>query len=499
LRSSILGIHWSNTMAEPTDRPAPTAAPAYVAAPEPQRPSDPQLYRPLALAALVGFILALGWTIFLLLFVLVSVLRRTPLLFGFVVLLVPLVTLGISAIGWLQVQRSEGTKAGSNLALWGLLLSLLSGLSYGAYYGASSLAISQQAQPFALEWFDKLKNRQLEEAFRLTLPPNTRPRGEGAELRRDVELRFNTAPDGSGRGQFHSFAQGELVRFCWLAGSDAKVTPLGVSEWLYQEGGYRLRQIFQVDTPEGNFQVQVSTHGVDTPGGQGRQWRIVIEETRLLQPPLPTALGQRMIELRQSSTNFLRQWIQKLSESRLDEVYLETRPPAERAGARAAYLQRLDVAHLAAAFSPGSWGPDADAEGARGLYLPGYRAYSEGSLVQVNPEQYWAPEAVRAEVPAEVKKLFAMPPGALYSALLPEQVRILLWSRDAQHVRVYQEYQLAILPKYTATAALVIEGDARSVDDATVDPGWRVAALELTRGGSFSGPPGMPMSPRPPR
>jgi hypothetical protein len=487
--------HGSNIMAEPTDRPAPTSAPAYVAAPEPQRPNDPQLYRPLALSALVGFSLTVLYTLFLLLFTLVALLRRTPLLLGPVALVVPLVTLAICAVGWLQVRRSEGTKAGGSLALWGLLLSLLTGLSYGAYSFASSLAVSQQAQPFALDWFDKLKNGKLEDAFRLTLEPSRRPR-EGPNLRSELELRFNASPDGSGRGQFYGFTQGDLPRFCQLGGAATTVTPLGINEWLYQDGGYRLRQTFQVSTAEGTFQVLVSMHGIDSQGGQGRQWRIVYDETKLLQVPTPTALGTRMIDLRRSSTSFLRQWVQKVGEGKLDEAYLETRPVAERGPARTTFERRLDIARLAAAFAPGSGGPDADPEGARLLLLPGYRAYSEGSLVHLDPEKFLAPDAARAEVPAEVKKLFALPavPPPTFQA---EQVRNLLWSKDTQHVRVYHDYQVLLFPKYVAGCMLVVEGDVRSVDDTTVDPGWRLSVLELRRGGVMTGPPGMPMRPRP--
>src|SRR5262249_41916529 len=273
------------------------------------------------------------YTAFLVLFALVALLRRTPLLFGSAALVVPLLTLAVSGVGWLQVQRSEGTKAGSNLALWGMLLSLLSGLSYGAYYGASALAIQQQSQPFVVDWFEKLKKGQTAEAFRLTLPPPSRP-PEGKDLRGELELRFNSGPDGGGRGPFNAFNQGDLARFCQQGGADTKITPLGVNEWKYQEGGYRIHQTFQVDTPEAQFQGLLATHGIDSPGGQGRQWRIVYDETNLRQVPAPTPLAVRMIELRGGSTLFLRDWLQNLAAGRLEDVYLDTRPPAERAADR---------------------------------------------------------------------------------------------------------------------------------------------------------------------
>src|SRR5207302_9255338 len=100
-------------------------------------------------------------------------------------------------------------------------------------------------------------------------PPSSRPR-EGPDLRRELEVRFNSGPDGSGRGQLASFAQSDLARFCQQGGAEMQVLPLGVNEWLNQDGGYRLRQTFKMTTPEGTFEVLVSTQGIEATGGQGR-------------------------------------------------------------------------------------------------------------------------------------------------------------------------------------------------------------------------------------
>src|SRR5262249_40657581 len=153
-----------------------------------------------------------------------------------------------------------------------------------------------------------------------------------------------------------------------------------------------------------------------------------------------------------------RQWKQKLGEGKVEEAFLDIRPPAERVALRNTYQKRVGVARLAAAFSPGSSGPDADWEESLALYLPGYRAFTEGNLVQLSPERFWAPDGVRAEVPREVKSLFTQPSSSLTGALQLDQVRFMHWSREAERLRINQDCHLMLLPKYTATGVLIVEG-----------------------------------------
>jgi hypothetical protein len=227
--------------------------------------------------------------------------------------------------------------------------------------------------------------------------------------------------------------------------------------------------------------------GIESLDKQGRQWRMVNEETYVSKPPEMTPLALRMIELFNNSAAFARQWVQKFGEGKIEEAFLDTRPPAERAASRKTFQQRLAVARLAAAFAPGCRGPDGEPEETRVLYLPGYRGFHEGNLIQADPQKFWAPEGVRTELPAEAKKLFSLEPGTVPGVLQPENVRILLWNQDDQHVRIFLDYQLLLLPKYTASCAFVVEGDARTLTDANLDPNWRLASLDLRRGGLFSG------------
>ena len=64
----------------------------------------------------------------------------------------------------------------------GLLLSVLVGLSYWGYAGATYYAIGREADRFVLGYMDDVANGRVLSAFRRTLPPAERP-PEGGNLR----------------------------------------------------------------------------------------------------------------------------------------------------------------------------------------------------------------------------------------------------------------------------------------------------------------------------
>src|SRR5262245_33547401 len=92
---------------------------------EPDRPEDPAGYKPLSLFAILGLIISGTFAVFLAICLLIALLARVPLVSNPFLLLWPVVGLIVSGLGWLQVRRSEGTQAGTRLAVWGLLVSLL--------------------------------------------------------------------------------------------------------------------------------------------------------------------------------------------------------------------------------------------------------------------------------------------------------------------------------------------------------------------------------------
>src|SRR5947209_7913674 len=117
-------------MAEPLPPPSsPTGSPQpFPASPGGQvlaaeRDADEPAYRPLSLLALAGFLIALLYTLLVVVGALVSFLKGNPLLGPLIVplsWLLPLAGGVVSAVAWLKIQRSEGTRAGTALAVWGI-------------------------------------------------------------------------------------------------------------------------------------------------------------------------------------------------------------------------------------------------------------------------------------------------------------------------------------------------------------------------------------------
>jgi hypothetical protein len=496
-------------MAEPTQHPgqpaggSESAAPAAgegtfkaLAPPPPdpeQQAGDAAGYKPLSVLALLGFGLAALYAVFLVLCLAVALLYGTSLLMGSPApLLVPLFTLAVSAAGWVQVQRSEGTRAGGRLASWGMLLSVLFGLVYGAYYFASSLAIRQQAEPFILRWFDKIKKGQLDEAFVDTLPPEQRPRAD-ANLHSTLRVRFNMTPDPMGRGPYTQFTEGEMVRMLVQAGADAEVKPLAVNECQFREGGFAYVETFQVKLPEGTFEVMAAAKGTEGRRSEGRQWTLLFGQSHPVKPPEPTPLGTRMIALRRGAAAFGDRWLAKLNAGRPDEAYLDTLPPARRKPVRDAYRGQLALARLAASTAPGGLGPDADPEAARRLYLPGYNDFRAGSLVRVDPARFSAPtEAAKAEALAELPKVFQKPGERIRR--LPVQVSF--WSREGNRVRVRLDCDVLLPPRHVAEGFLVAEAEVPEEAAGEDSPEWWLGALDVPAcralGASSSGAAGLP-------
>ena len=191
-------------MSDSTTRPG-----SLPASPPPGR-SPTLVYRPLSLLAVAGcawpdstrptFSSAV-W----------SPLCGAPWLQGAAGGLVPLAAAVLSMVGLVRIRRSEGTLAGEKVARWGLLLSILFGLGYWAYFGATYFAIAREADQFGHDFLDKLSRGEELDGFRLTLPPDARP-GEGAGLRGQLEQRFNALNEQGRPGWLTSFRQDEKVR-----------------------------------------------------------------------------------------------------------------------------------------------------------------------------------------------------------------------------------------------------------------------------------------------
>jgi hypothetical protein len=463
--------------------------PAQVPAARPNFRRDSEelpVYRPLALFAILGFGLAVVYAAVLSVCALAGWYSGMPLPPVAWTLLVPFLALLVSAVGWFQIQRSEGTLAGARLALWGMGISLFAGLSYGAYFGASYVAVGQQAESFATAWVMELRKGNVDEAFRLTVDPTERPRA-GADLHRELELRFNTGRDGSFGGGYDMFAGGELARGLnhgrtAQTGEETRIESRGIKNFEVRGGSYHVQLTYLISSPDQTAELQVGLQGTDSSKERGRQWNVIINETGLV-PASVTGLprGARLQELKVLSSTFVGQWLMKLSENHLTDAYLDTQPPARRPALSAEYRARLLLA-------PGP----VPAE----LLLPGFQDFSRGSLVRAVPD-FWAPGDIKQQVLPAAQKWFEQP-QALPSAWNMQTVRSLQWEQQGDRLRLYHPFQGNIFHQYIVKADIVTETDARALDD-PAPPTWTIAAIELRAGRTMPqmGMPGMrPSGPR---
>lgn len=465
-------------MAEPTEHPGPGAPPV-------DRGGDDPVYKPLSLLAVAGFAVACLYALFLLVCTVVALFRWTPLLMPSYLLLFPFAGLVLSLLGYLEIRRSEDTRAGSRLAVWGMAVSCLSGLMYVAYDSANYLAVRQSAEKDILQFFEHLKRGETDEGFRMTLEPRQRPTlGEG--LRLELEQRFNLDSDMSMRGRLSQFEQGPLMRMLADAGDKAEIRSLGLKEREFKDGGYKIRQIYQLTVPEMTVEFLITAHGREPSRGQGRQWTVVLNETGL-QSSTPTPLGIHRGNLRRQSSVFLQQWIEKLREDKGEEAFLDTLAPEDR--------QRAHAQQAAALLGRGLLPPITPE--ARRQLLPGYKGFTEGNLVRVAPK-FWAPEAMKSDIPAEVKKLFAKPGEPLARIFQNETNAPPLTLIEGDKLRLHHEFQIHLRERRAmAEVWLITECQASAYDLDGPAPAMRLLAIELKRGKTLpEGPPGMAPIPR---
>src|SRR4051812_13385041 len=122
--------------------PEPTAdkSPATAAA--------PAVYNPLSILAVLGLGAAALYAGIVIVNAVSALQRGEPLLLPDWFLLLPLAGAGLSLLALRQIRNAEGTLSGERLCQWGLGLSVVVGLAYGAYYLVTGWAIQHQANTF---------------------------------------------------------------------------------------------------------------------------------------------------------------------------------------------------------------------------------------------------------------------------------------------------------------------------------------------------------------
>src|SRR5581483_5435607 len=330
-------------MAEPTDLPPKptetgiTAMPALPAMPSAEKP---EAYRSVSILAILGFALACLYAVVIVGGAIVSFLvTRTPWLVPIsLALLMPLIAAALCWIARSQIQSSEGTLAGLPLTKWGITISFISALGYGAYYAATAVAVRQQGATFADQFFDTLKRGEIERAFLMTRPTTSRP-AEGPELRNAIENEHNDSPDVKIPGAFTDFCQKDYVRVLAQSGAESKLELLSVGDWDYKEGGFKVPLRYEIKTPLLSFEMVITVlsregrgkEGKSRADVKGRQWMVVPGETRVETAYMLTHEGETLIRQYALARQFAQEWVAKVAAGRYwDAIYLDCLPPEQR-------------------------------------------------------------------------------------------------------------------------------------------------------------------------
>jgi len=240
----------------------------------------PVFYRRISGFAIASLIVSVIFGLWIVISALAGFRSRSPVLLPIYAQMLPIAGAVLALIAMLLIRRSEGTLAGVKLATWALLLCAVFGLGYWAYYGATDIAVCNQAEAFTREWFKKISAGDYAAAFLDTQHPGVRQKvnpNDKETIRKRFLNALGPAKDGSMRGPLWSFKETDLVHLLMQGGDRSHIKTRGVREWDYRAEGYRVKQAFQITTDEGSYDVQVTVHGIEsqTREFEGRAWYVV--------------------------------------------------------------------------------------------------------------------------------------------------------------------------------------------------------------------------------
>jgi hypothetical protein len=483
-------------MAEATDRPTTsvTPGPGQAAAGAAPAPATDEVYRPLSLMALGGFLLAV-------LYALVLVVSSAFAFFGSTPLLMPLWMLGAPlAAGILcwaarrHIQASEGTLSGVPLTSWGLGLSLVMGIVYAAYYFGTYVAIEQQAGALVDDYINRLQKGDIDKAFVLCIPSDSRP-PLGDNLRVDLENMFGEQR--RGMPSITQYRQQQSIRLIVGDGSGTQSARMGVAAWGHnpKDQGYKVTFRYQLKNVIATFDLLVTALGTDPKADDEgrRQWRILPGECRADNVQL-TAVGQHRQQCMSAAQGFTNKWASDpMAAHRMDDAWKATLPSAERAAA-GELLERAGPVAALAVTGPGALGAY---DSAKGQLLENWLSFRNGGLVRAPEKVFYANAEQKPHIIRAVKGLFASGPAQRSGKFMPTR-EMPLWTEADGRVRVAHDVEIVIVnqqmtgPEWTANARLVCESASPGGEK---PEDWHLVAVELVSGrsgGPAGGPPGGP-------
>lgn len=462
---------------------------------EPTPATETAPYRPVSGLAVAGLVLSTLFAGWLAVAAAVALRAHAPLLIQPAWLLLPFAGAVISSLGWLQVHRSEGSRVGARPAQWGLLLGVLSALSYAAWYAMTELPLRLQAQDFTNAWFDDLRQNQTDDrfgdvAFWCTLHPLRRDGGLGDlsipddrdallqspqkfQAFRDALRHRHLWGERGRKGELPRFLEQEIVQIIRQTGTQTEVEPLGVRDWTYvggSEPGYRVEQAYRVRTPDGSFEITVPVLSRDT---DRRRWQVLLNETAITQRQY-TPRGHFLARLRADSNRFAFDWLKKIDDGQREEAFLDTRPAHDRDTLRRAGL-------------------------------PGYKEFAAGALVD-GQTMLGNPKRMK-ELTGEIKAFFQPSPNRKITLRLaelgpnpatPYEVGTGAWMPN--ELIFYHPFDARIGNQYHCEGLLAVAtADPKVLDLENPDPSvlpdgtsaqrnarWRIVGLRLLLGGEIT-------------
>jgi hypothetical protein len=483
-------------MAEATDRPTTSVTPAAgqaAAGAAPAPAATEEVYRPLSLMALGGFLLAVLFTLVLLVGTAFAVFGSSPLLMPLPMLGLPIAAAIVSWAARRHIQASEGTLSGAALTSWGLGLSLVLGIVYAAYYFGTYVAIEQQAGAVVEEYLDRLRKGEVDKAFVLCINSDSRP-PLGDNLRVDLENMFGEQR--RGLPSIGQFRQQQSIKLVSGGGPGTEFARLGVADWSHtaKDQGYKVAFRYRLKSDIATFDLLVTAVGTDPrPDDEGRrQWRILPGESRADNAQL-TALGQHRQQCMGAAQAFSNRWAgDHLGALKLDEAWKGTLPSAERAAA-GELLDHVGPVAALAVTGPGALGAY---DPAKSQLLASWLAFRNGSLVRAPEKGFRASAEQKPHVLRAAQGMFASGPAHRSGRIMPSR-DMPAWSEADGRVRVTQDITMIIAnqqmagPEWTVDAQLVVESPAPGAER---PEDWHIVALELVtaqRGGPRSPPAGM--------
>ncbi len=428
--------------------------------------TEPLVYRRISGFAIAAIIVAGFYALLVLIAGVSGLSRGAPVLLSPWLQFIAVIATGLSVAGLVHVRHSEDTVAGRRLALWSLLLSLFFGLGYGAYYAATYFAIRQQAETFTQRWFKKLEEGKINHAFLDTQDPAVRqhinPEDDNA-----LNNRFQV-PSARGMQQktpLESFREHKLVRRLVQGGTQSQITPLGVKEWEYSGGGYKVRRGYRIETVEGTFDAVVMAMGSEskTREYEGREWHIISAGTGLMdQGTVLSERGQEIEHLEILSSQFIVEWGNKLALGRLAEAYLDTLEPDQRSKHADEFTRR---------------------QGTLPVIIPQTDKFVTAD-VETKDHILSAMKVIFGPTQTEDPRLLGMKPGLTSSYQT--------WKIVDGRLRLPHDCKLSIAVggrfRYAVDVTITAESDPGPIT-ASRKPAWRILSVELTNGEDVSRSP----------